>query len=152
MGLKVFSLKIQEELLEEIHREAETRKISCSEVMRQRLAASGLEAAAVSELVARVNQLEQQVSYIGKEITLVAAAQESLAATADSIKENLARLVELLNQEKNFPFGMNRKFVQVATMASFALARGTFSNSPEAWEPYKEEARTRAFKSGEGDP
>lgn len=152
MGLKVFSLKIQEELLEEIHREAETRKISCSEVMRQRLAASGLEAAAVSELVARVNQMEQQVSCIGKEIAQVAAAQETLAATADSIKENLARLVELLNQEKNFPFGMNRKFVQVATMASFALARGTFSNSPEAWEPYKEEARTRAFKSGEGDP
>lgn len=152
MGLKVFSLKIQKELLEEIHREAGARKISCSEVMRQRLDPSGSQVVAVSELVVRIDQLEQQVSSIGKEITLVTAAQETLAVTTDSIKENLARLVELLNEEKNFPFGMNRKFVQVATMASFTLARGTFSNSPESWEPYKEEARSRAFKSGEGDP
>lgn len=152
MPLIPVSIRIPEGLLGKLQLEAEKKQMTVSDVLRERVTQPEGKVAARAELLARVDQLERQVSSIGKEITLVAAAQETLAATADSIKENLARLVELLNQEKNFPFGMNRKFVQVATMASFALARGTFSNSPEAWEPYKEEARTRAFKSGEGDP
>lgn len=67
-----------------------------------------------------------------------------------SLSENFTRLVDLQVEERLAPFGMNRAFVQVATMASFTLARGTFSHNPEAWEPYKEEARRRAYKS-EGD-
>jgi len=153
MGLRLFSLKIPEVLLKEIQQEAETKQISCSELIRQRLDVSGSQIAAQSQLIARVDRLEQQHSVIIKEIGKVAAQLESLApliAATHSSDENLARLVEILNEEKKFPFGMNRNFVQVATMASFTLARGTFSHAPEAWEPYKEEARRRAFKS-EGD-
>ena len=154
MRLRRFSLKIPEVLLEEIQREAETKQISGAELIRQRMDASGSQIAAQSQLIAKVDRLGQQLSLIKEEIAKLAAQQESLTpliAATHSINENLSRLVELLNEEKKFPFGMNRNFVQVATMASFTLARGTFSNAPEAWEPYKEEARRRAFKAEGGD-
>ena len=154
MRLRRFSLKIPEVLLEEIQREAETKQISGAELIRQRMDASGSQIAAQSQLIAKVDRLEQQLSLIKEEIAKLAAQQESLTpliAATHSINENLSRLVELLNEEKKFPFGMNRNFVQVATMASFTLARGTFSHAPEAWEPYKEEARRRAFKAEGGD-
>ena len=154
MGLRMISLKIPEELFEKIQQEAETKQVSFSELIRQRISQSATQAAAAPDLAIRMDRLEQQVSCIGREIANVVAAQESLiplTATTGFIMEHLARLVELLNEEKKFPFGMNRNFVQVATMASFTLARGTFSNAPEAWEPYKEEARSRAFKAEGGD-
>jgi len=155
MRLRRFSLKIPEVLLVEIQREAESKQISCAELIRQRMDVSGSLIAAQSQLIARVDRLEQQLSMITEEIGKVAAQQESLApliAATRSSDESLARLVEILNEEKKFPFGMNRNFFQVATMASFTLARGTFSHAPEAWEPYKEEARRRAFKAEEGEP
>jgi len=62
-----------------------------------------------------------------------------------ALSENLVRQVELQAQERSAPFGMQRSFVQVALLAAYTLARGTFSNNKEAWEPYKEEARSRAF-------
>jgi len=77
----------------------------------------------------------------------LAGRVESAEHEIRSLSENLTRLVDLQVEERRAPFGMNRAFFQVATMASFTLARGTFSHSPEAWEPYKEEARRRAFKS-----
>lgn len=67
------------------------------------------------------------------------------------LSENVTRLVDLQVQEREAPFGLDRAFVQVATMAVFTLARGTFSNNPQAWEPYKEEARRRAYRK-KGDP
>ena len=147
------SLRIPEDFFEDIQRKADKMQVTVSELLRQRMTNSEDEAAAASRLSDRLDRLEQQLSAIIKEIGKVAAQLESLApliAATHSSDENLARLVEILNEEKRFPFGMNRNFVQVATMASFTLARGTFSHAPEAWEPYKEEARRRAFKS-EGD-
>jgi uncharacterized protein (DUF1778 family) len=62
-----------------------------------------------------------------------------------ALSQNLVRQVELQVEERRAPFGMQRSFVQVALLAAYTLARGTFSNDKKAWEPYKEEARSRAF-------
>ena len=80
----------------------------------------------------------------------VGARFENTEVEIRSLSENIVRLVDLQEEERRAPFGMHRAFFQVATMAGFTLASGTFSNDPEAWQPYKEEARRRAFKK-EGD-
>lgn len=155
MRLRLFSFKIAELLFREIQREAETKQISCAELIRQRMDASSSQIAAQSQLIARLDRLEQQLVVITEEIGKVATALDNLTpliTATYSSGESLSRLVAILDEEKKFPFGMNRNFVQVATMASFTLARGTFSNAPEAWEPYKEEARRRAFKAEGGEP
>jgi uncharacterized protein (DUF1778 family) len=81
---------------------------------------------------------------------LLGSRMENAEAEIHSLSENIVRLVELQEEERRTPFGMHRAFFQVATMAGFTLASGTFSNDPEAWRPYKEDARRRAFKK-EGD-
>ena len=81
---------------------------------------------------------------------LLGARMENAEAEIHSLSENVVRLVELQEEERRTPFGMHRTFFQVATMAGFTLASGTFSNDPEAWRPFKEDARRRAFKK-EGD-
>jgi antitoxin component of RelBE/YafQ-DinJ toxin-antitoxin module len=147
------SFRISEELFEDIQREADKMQVTVSELLRLRVDKPEKEAAAAAQLSDRMNRLEQQISALVEVVGKVAVAQETLTpviADTHSMNEHLARLVELLDEEKKFPFGLNRTFVQVATLASFTLARGTFSNAPEAWEPYKEEARHRAFKK-EGD-
>jgi uncharacterized protein (DUF1778 family) len=78
------------------------------------------------------------------------ARMENTEAEIHALSENVGRLVELQEEERRAPFGMQRTFFQVATMAGFTLASGTFSNDPEAWRPFKEDARRRAFKK-EGD-
>lgn len=70
---------------------------------------------------------------------------ESAEEEIHALSENLVRQVELQVEERRAPFGMQRSFVQVALLAAYTLARGTFSTNKEAWEPYKEEARSRAF-------
>lgn len=70
---------------------------------------------------------------------------ESAEEEIHALSENLVRQVELQVEERRAPFGMQRSFVQVALLAAYTLARGTFSSNKEAWEPYKEEARSRAF-------
>lgn len=143
------SLRVPEDFLEDIQRKADQMQVTVSELLRQRMTTSEDEAAAAARLSGRLDRLEQQLSVITAEIEKAAAALESLTPLIDvtnSSNEGLTRLVGILDEEKKFPFGMNRNFVQVATMASFTLAKGTFSNAPDAWEPYKKEARRRAFQ------
>lgn len=81
---------------------------------------------------------------------LLGARMDNAEAEIRSLSENIIRLVDIQEEERRTPFGMHKAFFQVATMAGFTLASGTFSNDPEAWQPYKDEARRRAFKK-EGD-
>jgi uncharacterized protein (DUF1778 family) len=81
---------------------------------------------------------------------LLGARMENAEAEIHALSENMGRLVELQEEERRAPFGMQRTFFQVATLAGFTLASGTFSNDQEAWRPFKEDARRRAFKK-EGD-
>ena len=81
---------------------------------------------------------------------LLGSRMENAEAEIHALSENVVRLVDLQEEERRAPFGMQRTFFQVATLAGFTLATGTFSNDPEAWRPFKEDARRRAFQR-EGD-
>lgn len=111
----------------------------------ERMTAGSEKMAVLEEMFAEVLQLKGgQAELVGR----VENAEEEIRA----LSQNVTRLVDLQVEEREAPFGMNRPFIQVATMAAFTLARGTFSHNPEAWEPYKEEARRRALKAGGGTP
>jgi hypothetical protein len=58
---------------------------------------------------------------------------------------DFSELTALLLEQKSSPFGLDLRFVQATLMAVFSLARGSFSSNPQEWEPFKEEARRRAF-------
>lgn len=116
----------------------------------------------VAETVGRLNGACEKIAALERmvaELLELKGGQAELAGRVENaeqeiraLSENLVRLVDLQVEEREAPFGMNRAFVQVATMAAFTLARGTFSHNPEAWEPYKEEARRRALKTEGGAP
>ncbi|OGT96398.1 MAG: hypothetical protein A2X80_01110 [Geobacteraceae bacterium GWB2_52_12] len=119
----------------------------------------------VEELQARLDSVAETVRGMSLSLEKMAAlerrveslfelktGQEEIARRVEdaeeeirSLSENLVRQVELQVEERRVPFGMQRSFVQVSLLAAYTLARGTFSNNREAWEPYKEEARVRAF-------
>jgi hypothetical protein len=61
-------------------------------------------------------------------------------------------LMALLQEQKCSPFGLDLHFVQATLMAVFSLARGSFSTYPEEWEPFKMEARRRAFARKSEEP
>jgi len=63
---------------------------------------------------------------------------------------DFSQLTALLQELKSRPFGLDLRFVQATLMAVFSLARGSFSSYPEQWEPFKAEARRRAF-AGENE-
>jgi uncharacterized protein (DUF1778 family) len=92
-------------------------------------------------LEGRIEALSEQKTAQGELARRVESAEQEIHA----LSENLVRQVELQVEERRVPFGMQRSFVQVSLLAAYTLARGTFSNNTDAWEPYKEEARRRAF-------
>jgi len=114
----------------------------------------------VAETVQGVAQLTEQIAVLerrfddlselknGQEV--ITRRMENAEEEIHSLSENLVRQVELQVEERRVPFGMQRSFVQVSLLAAYTLARGTFSNNREAWEPYKEEARVRAFPTEGG--
>ena len=72
-------------------------------------------------------------------------AGPKMAALSRQVEEAL----QLIHSQKNRPFGLDLPFVQATMMAVFALARGSFIRYPEEWEPFKDEARRRAFAPSE---
>jgi uncharacterized protein (DUF1778 family) len=106
--------------------------------------------AGACEKVAALEQLVESLSGLKAGQSELSDRMENAENEVRSLSGNLTRLVELQVEERRAPFGMSRTFIQAATLASFTLARGTFSNDPQAWEPYKEEARRRAYQT-EGD-
>jgi uncharacterized protein (DUF1778 family) len=98
-------------------------------------------------LEGRVEAIFEQKNQRGE----LALRMENAEQEIHSLSENLVRQVELQAEERREPFGMQRSFVQVSLLAAYTLARGTFSNNTEAWEPYKDEARRRAFPTEGGD-
>jgi len=97
-------------------------------------------------LEGRVETLFEQKSAQGE----IARRVENAEQEIHTLSENLVRQVELQAEERREPFGMQRSFVQVSLLAAYTLARGTFSNNTAAWEPYKDEARRRAFPTEGG--
>jgi len=61
------------------------------------------------------------------------------------LSRNMAKLLLAAQEQKGRPFGLDLPFVQATLMAAFSLARGSFAQSPERWEPFKDEAWRRAF-------
>jgi hypothetical protein len=114
----------------------------------------------VAETVQGVPQIAEQIALLERrfeEISELKTGQELISRRMENaeeeihcLSEHLVRQVELLAEERRVPFGMQRSFVQVSLLAAYTLARGTFSNNREAWEPYKEEARGRAFPTEGG--
>ena len=66
-----------------------------------------------------------------------------------ALSRQLGELLQLVHSQKNRPFGLDLPFVQATMMAVFTLARGSFIRYPEEWEPFKDEARLRAFAPSE---
>ncbi|WP_162605153.1 plasmid mobilization protein [Geomonas oryzae] len=103
----------------------------------------------------RISLLEERFEALSELKTAQAGVEKRLENAEEEIhalSENLVRQAEIQTEERNAPFGMQRSFVQVALMAAYTLARGTFSNNTEAWNPYKDEARRRAFPGEGGAP
>lgn len=104
---------------------------------------------------ARIEFLEERFTALSELQNAQAEVEKRLENAEEEIRalsENLVRQVEIQAEERSAPFGMQRSFVQVALMAAYTLARGTFHHNQEAWAPYKDEARRRAFPDGGGTP
>lgn len=116
----------------------------------------------------QVNELAKQLAALAKAVDLLAAGRETgaVAASVSGVKggppgaeperepaalgADFAGLTRLLQEQISRPFGLDLPFVQATFMAVFTLARGSFSHYPEEWQPFKDEARRRAFAAEEG--
>ena len=175
--MKSIHVRLSDEEEEELLRQAEASGRTVSEVVREALFADpGRSAALRPATSGEVEELEKRLEvWAGKvelaceklaalegglaELSELKGGQAELAGRVENeeeelraLSQNVTRLVDLQVEEREAPFGMNRAFLQAAIMAAFTLARGSFSNNPEAWEPYKEEARRRALKREGGTP
>lgn len=122
--------------------ELRTRLDSVAETVR--------EVARIGEQIAALERSFQELFELKNGQEEIARRMENAEEEIHCLSENLVRQVELQAEERRVPFGMQRSFVQVSLLAAYTLARGTFSNNTEAWEPYKEEARGRAFPAEGG--
>lgn len=175
--MKGIHVRLSDEEEEQLLRLAEASGRTVSEVVREALFADPERSAAlrpatsaeVEELGRRLDTWAEKVDVTCEKLAVLEGVlaevfglkggQAELAGRVENVEEeiralsqNVTRLVDLQVEEREAPFGMSRAFMQVATMAAFTLARGTFSHNPEAWEPYKEEARRRALKTEGGTP
>ena len=73
------------------------------------------------------------------------AGSEKNERDLSAVLQILGALMELLQEQKTRPFDLDLPFVQATFMACFTLARGSFADSPEQWESFKDEAWLRAF-------
>ena len=122
----------------------------------------------------QISELASQLSALSRTVERVAAASEKAPASEKTgrgagpvfplersaqpdqtvpkvaaLSRQVEELLQLVHSQKNRPFGLDLPFVQATMMAVFTLARGSFIRYPEEWEPFKDEARRRAFAPSE---
>jgi len=77
------------------------------------------------------------------------AQPDQVGPKVAALSRQVGELLQLVLYQKGRPFGLDLPFVQATLMAVFTLARGSFIRYPEEWEPFKDEARRRAFAPSE---